>query len=568
MHRSVVIVALLLLVSLMTPSPSAAGLPPDSTNVLYGFLFADFTMTASAPGPDWYIIGDLFVQPGATLRIQPGVTVYFAADHDTLNSGDYFYDSEIICAGTLIAAGTESDSIRFISDALLPQKGQWGQIKFSQGSSGAFEYCLFRGGTRAVRSETVHEVSMSRCQIEEMAGSAITGQSADVTLDQCSIRNIDGQGVGVWGGTLTATRNALSNIRMEGLYVENVTGAIDRNVLEDSGGYNVSGSNYSGIAVINSSPTIRWNRVSRVGGTGIVVDGFIEPITLLGDSVYYAQDRGISMNNAGVDTIRSVVVHGSGSDGVRLSRPGSAGQPLVCENVLVTRSGSYGIVVLDANVLNKAVRISYCTVAYSGDAGILLEYWGKIMSIDVDNCILASNVGRGIFNQHPETSFRFLDVWGNIDNYPYGTADADTACYSINPLFVSAAADDFHLLPNSPCRVLGEDGTQLGRYGPETGEVVGVGGGTTDRWLAGALQNWPNPFQHATTITIMAKGATVATMEVFDVAGRLVRAEVPLPIHQGANEIPFTRGDLSSGVYFYRVSGPGFESSQKMLIVD
>ena len=109
-------IALLLVASLA--STAIAGVdPPPASNVLYGFYFSNFTLTAASPGPNYYVIGDVFIQPGVRMTVEPGVTVLFSANFDSLNGGDYFNDSEIICEGEIRSIGTESDSIIFTSDS-------------------------------------------------------------------------------------------------------------------------------------------------------------------------------------------------------------------------------------------------------------------------------------------------------------------------------------------------------------------------------------------------------------------------------------------------------------------
>jgi len=51
-----------------------------------------------------------------TLTIKPGVTLVFQANTDTLHGGDYFYRSELIIQGNLIANGRAGKPIVFTSN--------------------------------------------------------------------------------------------------------------------------------------------------------------------------------------------------------------------------------------------------------------------------------------------------------------------------------------------------------------------------------------------------------------------------------------------------------------------
>ena len=125
-------------------------------------------------------------------------------------------------------------------------------------------------------------------------------------------------------------------------------------------------------------------------------------------------------------------------------------------------------------------------------------------------------------------------MFGTVVQEATSFVTPDSGCISINPLFVNAVAGDYHLLPNSPCRVLGEDGTQMGRYGPDPGEVTGVGRPTGSYPIARLLQNAPNPFNRSTLITVMSRKPLVADLEVYTITGRLVLEKRGLALGQGS----------------------------------
>lgn len=102
-----------------------AGPPPPLSNQLYGFVGTNRTLTLASPGPVYDVIGDLVIQAGVTLTIEPGVTLRMAAT-DALNGGDYPALVEVSVLGNLVADGTAGDSVRF-----LPASGgdlSWGGI--------------------------------------------------------------------------------------------------------------------------------------------------------------------------------------------------------------------------------------------------------------------------------------------------------------------------------------------------------------------------------------------------------------------------------------------------------
>ena len=79
--------------------------------------------------------------------------------------------------------------------------------------------------------------------------------------------------------------------------------------------------------------------------------------------------------------------------------------------------------------------------------------------------------------------------------------------------------------------------------------------------------NYPNPFNPSTTIkfSVPAKGHVNVT--VYDVRGREVAVLQDGMLEASSYSLQFNGEGLSSGTYFYRVRGQGFEVTQKMQLV-
>lgn len=86
-------------------------------------------------------------------------------------------------------------------------------------------------------------------------------------------------------------------------------------------------------------------------------------------------------------------------------------------------------------------------------------------------------------------------------------------------------------------------------------------------------QNVPNPFNPVTTIGYdVPEGGGRVTLRVYDTAGRLVRTLIDAVQTAGAKQITWGgldgRGSpVATGVYFYRMSAPGFEVTRKMVLL-
>jgi hypothetical protein len=86
-------------------------------------------------------------------------------------------------------------------------------------------------------------------------------------------------------------------------------------------------------------------------------------------------------------------------------------------------------------------------------------------------------------------------------------------------------------------------------------------------------QNVPNPFNPSTTVyyDVPAGGGNVS-MRVYDVSGRLVRTLVDGHQSEGSRSVTWDgtgdRGQsVASGIYFYRMSAPGFTETKKMVLL-
>ncbi len=142
-------------------------------------------------GPDTYLVeGDCEIPSGETLTIQPGTTFLF--------SGHYF----MFIYGTLIASGTESDSIVFTRE-IPTQSCRWGGLRFMSGapSNSFVSYCLidnclnelypyFYGG--GIHSDGVDLIvtntTIQNCQATDGGGFYGT-TSAHVEFNDCVIAN-------------------------------------------------------------------------------------------------------------------------------------------------------------------------------------------------------------------------------------------------------------------------------------------------------------------------------------------------------------------------------------------
>ncbi len=156
-------------------------------------------------GPGIYhVIGDISVESGDSLTLQPGTTFHF----------DGYYQFEIY--GTLLAEGTETDSIFFTTDT-LSNPDRWRVLEFRSftNSGGQLAYCVIQfaynpNGVGAVCCNTNSSPSFTNCTISDnitMNGGGVYCGSSSPTFTNCTISgnsaDVCGGGVGCGGSQCT-----------------------------------------------------------------------------------------------------------------------------------------------------------------------------------------------------------------------------------------------------------------------------------------------------------------------------------------------------------------------------
>jgi Secretion system C-terminal sorting domain len=98
------------------------------------------------------------------------------------------------------------------------------------------------------------------------------------------------------------------------------------------------------------------------------------------------------------------------------------------------------------------------------------------------------------------------------------------------------------------------------------GLPTGVGDGPS-YGHAELSQNYPNPFNPQTSIDFTVPTTGQVTVDIFDVRGAKVATLVNSVKERGSYTVHFNANGLSSGVYFYRLKGNGFNVMKKMVLL-
>jgi len=80
-------------------------------------------------------------------------------------------------------------------------------------------------------------------------------------------------------------------------------------------------------------------------------------------------------------------------------------------------------------------------------------------------------------------------------------------------------------------------------------------------------QNFPNPFNPSTKINFELNKSGFVKLEVFDLTGKRISILVDEYLHEGNYTFQFKAKNLSSGIYYYRLSADGQVISKKMTLL-
>lgn len=80
-------------------------------------------------------------------------------------------------------------------------------------------------------------------------------------------------------------------------------------------------------------------------------------------------------------------------------------------------------------------------------------------------------------------------------------------------------------------------------------------------------QNYPNPFNPSTVIRVSIPVTQTASLKIYDFLGREIATLINGRIEPGNYEIEFESGELSSGIYLYRLQTESFSQTRKMIII-
>ena len=80
-------------------------------------------------------------------------------------------------------------------------------------------------------------------------------------------------------------------------------------------------------------------------------------------------------------------------------------------------------------------------------------------------------------------------------------------------------------------------------------------------------QNYPNPFNNSTVISYQIPTDEIVILKLYDVLGKEVKTFINEDKKAGYYTITFSADDLSSGIYFYKLTAGEHSSTKKLILL-
>ncbi len=454
-----------------------------------------------------YLEGDVTIPLGDTLRIMDTVDQVHI-------SGPY----EIKVEGVLIAIGPESDHVNAHGDYIKFQGSDWHGIIFNNlndtnpGAS-IIENCRFDYADKLAASYP-------------NGGAVLIYNSDDVVVKHSFFYS----NRAVLGGAM---------------YIENANPLLEDCKFEINGrilstGLEIMTSAGGALYLKNASPRMRKLQFVQNGandGGAIFLDNSAPDMTniLLVKNEASGFAGGIFVDNSSPKIVNMTAADNiAPNGGGTFSLMHAASQPEVINSIM------YG---------NSKPEI------YINEGTPLVTY-----SI-IDSAATESYYGLGCLDGDP----LFQETYGDVYRLP------STACgLALNSIAIDAGHPDSLDAVVDCDEGLGTQRADLGYYGGMYSPVIVLGidgpAGVVPSQYA-LSQNYPNPFNPATQINFALPRAGHVDLVIFNALGQEVVTLVSQHLAAGNHAVQFNASEMSSGVYFYRISADNFSAGRKMILL-
>jgi hypothetical protein len=299
--------------------------------------------------------------------------------------------------------------------------------------------------------------------------------------------------------------------------------------------------------------------------------GFSREVTTSSDSVYVAVERRFSSTGVGlrllvIPEVPSAVVstyYLTGSTSVKYEKP--------CITVQQEYSTTPRKILVTCTKDTASKRTArYCYSINSGSSWTIDAYLGSTtMQTDYTTCNSDSTTaGTGNFiaafvNVNGDSITLRRGVLGSMGTYLYKR----NAHYGTGLMAPAVAVYKQAGVKYSALAYAGSGPTNV-YFNQENLPAVGItpiGNKVPDKFEL--LQNYPNPFNPNTTINFKIPSSEYVILKVYDVLGREAATLVNENLKAGEYNVNFNAMNLTSGLYFYKLSAGTISDVKKMLLI-
>ena len=272
---------------------------------LAGNLTSDLTLTS---GIAHNLTGALLVKQGATLTIEAGTTIRALA-----GGTDVYILVER--GGKIIADGTATSPIKFTSNSIIPQPGDWGGIIIngkaplsrqpgaeSNAATEVKNSILFGGDAAEDNSGILNYIIMeyTGARIDDEAehnGLTLNGVGSGTTITNIAIFNGDDDGIEFFGGTVNATNILVVNAKDDMFdFSQGYTGTCTNLYGIRENGYTAVTSDPRGI---EADGNLDGNSPSDIDESNFIVNG----VTIINNASGVEMSDGIKIRRDATATI-------------------------------------------------------------------------------------------------------------------------------------------------------------------------------------------------------------------------------------------------------------------------
>ncbi len=259
-------------------------------------------------------------------------------------------------------------------------------------------------------------------------------------------------------------------------------------------------------------------------------------------------------------------------------------------NILAVKNettGMGGAIEAIASVTGSHLKIANMTSADNiarDNGGGTFHTNGENTELEVVNSIMYGNTKSEIFSEGkvPVITYSIIDSGYAKPYYGIGCLDKDpmfTGFYQLSSTACGATDNSDGIDMGHPDSLdavldcnegLGTSRADMGFYGGRYSEMtVGINDeaeAQTPNEYALA-QNYPNPFNPSTTINFSIPQSGMVSLKIYNILGEEVATLINKEMNAGLQSVNFDAGNLSSGLYLYRLQASNFISVRKMLLV-